>query len=150
MRLNFLSSRNPGFTISHFLSGQHPVFRRISNGYPVSIRVPLFILGPTNIRLNPGFKVIGRVNCYLVNIQASQYTLLLSGQHPGFTMSCIAIWSMSGLHDTLLLIWSTSRFQKNLQGILLFSGRSSGFSIVRIKSGRIQASLSGTGICPLI
>ena len=49
---------------------------------------PVFplILGPTNIRLNLGFKVIGRVNCYLVNIQVSQYTLLLSGQHPGFTV----------------------------------------------------------------
>ena len=60
-----------------------------SEGNQVVIRSPpvfLLILGPTNIRLDPGFKVIGRVNCYLVNIQDSQCTLLLSGQHTGFTV----------------------------------------------------------------
>ena len=60
-----------------------------SKGNQVVIRSPPvfpLILGPTNIRLNPGFKVIGWVNCYLVNIQVSQYTLRLSGQRPGFTI----------------------------------------------------------------
>ena len=55
-----------------WLSGQNP-------GFPL-------ILGPTNIQLNPGFKVIGRVNCYLVKIQASQCTSLLYGKNPGFTI----------------------------------------------------------------
>ena len=80
-----LSGRNPGFTILYFLSGQNLGFRRNQvviwshPGFPLTV-------GPTNIRSNPGFIVIGRVNCYLVEIQASQCPLRLSGRNPGFVV----------------------------------------------------------------
>ena len=50
------------------------------------------------------------VDCYLVSIQASQY--------------CIAIWSMSRLHNIILPIWSTSSLQKNIKWL---SGQHPGF-----------------------
>ena len=75
----------PGFTIPYFLSGRIPGFRR---NQVVIQSHPGFhlILRPTNIRSTPGFIVIGRVDCYLVEIQASQCPLLLSGRNPGFSV----------------------------------------------------------------
>ena len=94
------------------------------------------ILRPTNIWSTPGFIVIGRVNFYLVEIQASQCPLLLSGRNPrlqcslplsgpnpGFTMRYTIIMSNPGFMVSRTAIWSNPIF--TIPHFL--SGRNPGF-----------------------
>ena len=122
---------NPVFTIPHFLSGRNPGFRRnqvVIQSHP-SFH---FILGPTNIRSTPGFIVIGRVNCYLVEIQASQCLVSLSGRNLGFTMFYTIIWSNPVFMVSCTVIWSIPGFSP-----LPLSGRNPGFTTFYFLSGRI-------------
>ena len=93
-------------------------------------------LGHTNIRSTPGFLVIVQVNCYLVEIQALQCLillsgrnlrlqcpLLLSGRNPGFTMFHTIIWSNPGFMVSCTAIWSIPGFTIPY----FLSGRNPGF-----------------------
>ena len=107
----------------------------MASGIPLDLR-------PTNIRSSPGFLVIGRVNYYLVEIQASQRPLLLSsrnprlqcllplsGCNPGFVMYYTIIWSNPGFMVSYTAIWSIPGFTITCQGFNYFSGRSPGFIV---------------------